>query len=345
MRFILAWILIFFTVPSISIPDEVCKLPKRPYYKKPYCEAGKLVPDAYKFGVSNLCEDTHYDHFISVYQGHCSGLNEEQLKRLTQDPRNLKPMHKTTNLSKGAKDTFEFIKSLKGDKLKRDLMFDYIELKKDYGLTVTSAEYDEFFNLEAKLKTKAATRAAARSARTVKLGKNLLPFDDAVRIVTKRIASRTAVRGLRDVGTLPAQSIPYYGAGVVLSVTAWDMVDACLTMKDLQAISSALNEDEELNAEVDKVCGLEVPTQEELLLSIKQSPSKAVESAQEYLSGMEPIDFDVESIDFDGIWKSTKVKSSNLLDVTSDKSKDLIADAASQASKFSKNLKNWWGED
>ena len=345
MRIFIILISMVFFLSTMSVAKEVCKLPKRPYYKKPQCVAGKLVPDAYQSGISNLCEDTHYDHFISIYQGFCSGLSEEKLKKLAQDPRNLKPTHKSINLSKGAKDTFKFVKTLKGDKLKRNLLFDYIGLKKDYGLKVTSVEYDELFNLETKLKARAATAAAVKKARKVKLGKRILPFDDAVRVVTKNIAYRTTLRGMRSIGTLPAQSIPYYGAAVILGVTAWDITDACLTMRELQAISNALDEDEELNANVKKVCGLEVPTREELILSVKKSPSKSMESASEFLADIESIEVDFDNIDFSNIWESSKIRSSNLIGVTNDKGKELVEDAASKASNFSKNIKSWWSED
>ena len=70
-----------------------------------------------------------------------------------------------------------------------------------------------------------------------------------------------------------------------------------------------------------------------------------MESASEFLADIEKIEVNLDGIDFSNIWESSKIKSSNLIGVTNDKGKELVEDAASKASSFSKNIKSWLSED
>ncbi len=75
----------------------------RPAYKTRghYCTPGQMVHDAYDFGKEVPCEEMEVDHLISLRQAWDSGVCGDDLKRLANDPRNLKFTHWRTNRAKG----------------------------------------------------------------------------------------------------------------------------------------------------------------------------------------------------------------------------------------------------
>ena len=87
--------------------------------------------------------------------------------------------------------------------------------------------------------------------------------------ITKKIALRTTKNISRNVSSVFAESVPYLGVGFILAVTASDVYDGCKTVKDTNELLKLLNADESKNLE-NTVCGMEVPTQEEVKKSWKK---------------------------------------------------------------------------
>lgn len=75
----------------------------RPAYKSRgyYCSPGQMVRDAYDPSKEVVCEEMEVDHLISLRQAWESGICGDDLKRLANDPRNLKFTHWRTNRLKG----------------------------------------------------------------------------------------------------------------------------------------------------------------------------------------------------------------------------------------------------
>jgi hypothetical protein len=76
--------------------------------------------------------------------------------------------------------------------------------------------------------------------------------------VARRVAIRTAGGATRSVSTLAGKALPYLGIASVLALTAYDVADACQTLKDaneLEIAAGALQGNEE-----GKICGLQVPS-------------------------------------------------------------------------------------
>lgn len=70
----------------------------------------------------------------------------------------------------------------------------------------------------------------------------------------------------RNVSSLAAEAVPMAGIAVLVTVTGWDVYDACQTMKDL----NQLNENLDLPHVGDAaVCGVHVPTVDEIKDMIK----------------------------------------------------------------------------
>jgi len=104
----------------------------------------------------------------------------------------------------------------------------------------------------------------------------------AVQETTERISRRVATATARSVGSIAAESIPYIGIGAIVGVTALELDDACKTMKDLHALDVAFNPSAANDADATEVCGQRVPTKEEVIAELKQSPAKAWEAAKSF---------------------------------------------------------------
>lgn len=104
---------------------------------------------------------------------------------------------------------------------------------------------------------------------------------EAVEDTSQRVARRTATGASRNVAATFGEAVPVVGIGVVVAATVWELHDACETMKDLQALDLAFNPDKANPPEVAEVCGLTVPSKEEIWEKVKASPGEAWRMAKE----------------------------------------------------------------
>ena len=108
---------------------------QRPAYKTRsfYCQTGQLIPDSYDFGNAIPCELMEVDHLISLKEAWESGICGADLKRLANDPRNLRFTAWQTNRTKGAKSPEDFSGSLPAG-MKERVLKDAQALRKEYGI-------------------------------------------------------------------------------------------------------------------------------------------------------------------------------------------------------------------
>lgn len=95
----------------------------------------------------------------------------------------------------------------------------------------------------------------------------------AVKHRTSRISTRVAKAAARNSSSIFAESLPYLGIPVVIAAASWDLKDACDTMKDLHELDSAFNPESVDTSDQAKVCGTKIPTKEEILGKVKDSPA------------------------------------------------------------------------
>ena len=93
--------------------------------------------------------------------------------------------------------------------------------------------------------------------------------------IAGRVRQRLAIGVSRNVGSIPAEAIPYVGIAVVLSVTAWDLYDACQTMEDINGLLIRLGE----GAEDTDFCATKIPTKESVIAQNKDTWKKSLEFA------------------------------------------------------------------
>jgi Skp family chaperone for outer membrane proteins len=115
-------------------------------------------------------------------------------------------------------------------------------------------------------------------------------LNEAVEDTAERVAKRTARGATRNVASVFAESVPVVGIAAVVGVTAWELKDACDTMKDLRELELAFNPDTTLDPDVSEVCGLEVPSKEVVWQTVKASPGKAWAAAKEYVPDLPDIE-------------------------------------------------------
>lgn len=128
--------------------------------------------------------------------------------------------------------------------------------------------------------TKNVTVRGRHQGRMVKLGAKNNAMKTQVRNTTTRISRRIATATARNTSSVFAESIPYAGIGVIAAVTAWEIRDACETMKDLHNLNVAFDPDTANDVDHAEVCGTEVPSKEEIITSVKNAPGKAWAKAE-----------------------------------------------------------------
>lgn len=69
-----------------------------------------------------------------------------------------------------------------------------------------------------------------------------------VKTLSQRVVKRTVRTTARNIAQIPAESIPYVGAGVVIAATALDVKDACDTLNDLDEMMLVAGIEKEQNS-------------------------------------------------------------------------------------------------
>lgn len=94
-----------------------------------------------------------------------------------------------------------------------------------------------------------------------------------VRDATQEYAELTARRMYRlaatNIGSMAGEAIPYVGAAVVVSATAYEVAETCGMMTDMHEFTAAMKVERKIDENI--VCGLDVPTLAELVEQVKGS--------------------------------------------------------------------------
>ncbi|MDV6341823.1 hypothetical protein R2083_05265 [Nitrosomonas sp. Is35] len=98
-----------------------------------------------------------------------------------------------------------------------------------------------------------------------------------VQKVSKRIATRSVASATRNIVSLPGRAIPISGASIIVGVAVWDIHDLCQNMKDINQLNSAFGHALE---DQDQICGMKVPTKEQVLADVKENWQEAYDNAK-----------------------------------------------------------------
>jgi len=94
--------------------------------------------------------------------------------------------------------------------------------------------------------------------------------------ISKRLATRSLANATRNASSVAGEAIPLIGTAIIVGVTAWDVHDACETMKDINELNGAFGHAKE---DQTRVCGLKVPSQEQVLAQVKANWKMAYQTA------------------------------------------------------------------
>lgn len=316
----------FITLATLNLAyAQVCEAPfKRPFYptRQAFCSVGELVKDAYDPSKLYACEQMEVDHLVSLSFAYRSGLcDANQLRRLANDPRNLRLTYWKTNRSKAAKSAEEFALGLRSARTAEKVLEDAASIRRDYRLPpVSNAHFLRIARQEIK---KSRRDAEILRNRMVTYKGSRMKAAQAVSHHASRASRRVTLSSLRNVGAMAGEALPFVGVAVVAGVTALEVRDACETLKDIHELNVAFNPDAAPSEDVKTVCTIEVPTREELMATVSQTPEKAWESAKASVSTLPNIE-DIE-IDWRSYFNATKKGAVWIVDRTGENFSDVMA--------------------
>ena len=90
-----------------------------------------------------------------------------------------------------------------------------------------------------------------------------------------KIAEKTA---LRNVGTMPAEGVPFVGVAAIVAVTTLEVAALCDISKEMYELDVAMNPGNAIS-DHPEACGIAIPTKDEVLAMIQNSPSAMWETA------------------------------------------------------------------
>ncbi len=130
----------------------------------------------------------------------------------------------------------------------------------------------------------------ARASNAAERDRERLRAARRVRETSLRISHRIRIDALRNVGAAVGEAIPWIGIGVIAGTTALELKDACDSMRDLYELEVEFDPDAATDADATMVCGIEVPTADELWLAVKNRGSSSLEYIGSYIPDMPDVD-------------------------------------------------------
>lgn len=131
----------------------------------------------------------------------------------------------------------------------------------------------------------------------VALNGNQARLADIVEDTISSVSSRTKRVASANVAATFTESIPIYGIGFILAATAIELGAACQNMHDLYELQVAISPETALPFDRDEVCGLQVPTTEEISVALRNAPqtvfdngASALQSTRSSLSWVKDIE-------------------------------------------------------
>jgi hypothetical protein len=104
----------------------------------------------------------------------------------------------------------------------------------------------------------------------------------------KNVVSKITKRTIRNVSvnatSVVGEVVPFAGAAIVVGVTLMDIHDGCETMKDMDEMMATFGIDNDEGGS-DKVCGLSIPSKEEIMLSMRKGAKSNWDKSVDAIGG------------------------------------------------------------
>lgn len=147
--------------------------------------------------------------------------------------------------------------------------------------TGASTVHGRMTRKSAALKTRNASLARAAANPKVRYRGRMVPVARAVGDTSRRASVRVMNAARRNILTMPGEALPVFGIAVVAAATAWELRDTCALMKELHELDLAFNPQAAIDGT--EVCGLKVPTTDELTAGVLTRASAIKERMGEIL--------------------------------------------------------------
>jgi hypothetical protein len=155
---------------------------------------------------------------------------------------------------------------------------------------------------------------------------------DAAAEIVEGISDRTARTARREVAAMSAESIPFWGTAIIVGATTLELRDMCQNMLDLRQLQELFDPTTEHSEDLLEVCGIEVPTRNEIWEAARNSPQQAWTAAQVAMPTMEEIrTMELPDINWTDLGTSISESSRGWADT-----------AASAAGDVGDWFVNWW---
>lgn len=146
-------------------------------------------------------------------------------------------------------------------------------IKLEKSMAQVAAAERKAADIATKLASKEAALAEMAGAKVLYRGEQRT-MKEVVADAAQRVGARTTKIIQADVSGMVGQAIPYVGAVAVVAVTAYDLEQSCELMKELHELDVAFNPEHAIDER--EVCGMQVPTVDEILEGAKAAPGAAL---------------------------------------------------------------------
>ncbi len=135
------------------------------------------------------------------------------------------------------------------------------------------------------LTSERAARTAAE--RTVQRQKNeIARAKNEAGTITRRVRDRWRSAAPREIAFMPAEALPVVGTTVIVAATAWELYDMCETMKDMAELERVFDPTVPDSENVATICSAQVPSRQDLVAMLADSPGTALKEAREYFNDL-----------------------------------------------------------
>lgn len=112
---------------------------------------------------------------------------------------------------------------------------------------------------------------------------------DIVSETAHLIRSRAAAVATRNIDAMPGEAVPVFGIAVITAATTRDIAEACEMMGDLHEMTLALDPAATVPPEETEVCGLQVPTPQEVWARVQRNPEDVWAAMDDMHGGLPPL--------------------------------------------------------
>jgi hypothetical protein len=196
------------------------------------------------------------------------------------------------------------------------------------------ADMNNQLDTEKKANQNLRKQLANPNTRTVTYKGRKMALSEALETTSNNMSRRAKKTASREIASMGGEALPWIGSAVIVSATVLEIKDLCDTLKDMNALKMAIKAEAMPNSEQRAVCTMVVPSKDELIASIKNTPEaswSAAKGALVFIKEKSPTVDDFRALELPEIdWNSYLEQSNNTISGLIDNGQGLL---------------DWWNAD